>query len=103
MLPDLFLTTSPCRNRGPSSGGDGGSGSEGRDPPAQPNDPQQQQEMDLDPEKGQKRGRDSQEGASEMPSESHSTGLGTWITPNRPRPSPRTTFPFLTTGLIRVI
>ena len=70
----------------PSSGGDGGSVSEGRDPPDQPNDPQQQQqqEMDLDPEKGQKRGRDSQEGASEMPSESHSTGLGTWITPNRP-------------------
>ena len=60
----------------PSNGGDGGSVSEGHDPPDQPNNPQQQhqQEMDLDPEKGQgKRGRDSQEGASEMPSE--------WIRP----------------------
>ena len=70
----------------PSNAGSEDSGSGGRDPPGQPSDLQQQeqQEMDLDPEKGQKRGRESQEGASEMPSESHSTGLGPWITPNRP-------------------
>ena len=69
-----------------SNEGSEGSESGGRDPPGQPSDlhQQEQQGMDLDPEKGKKRGRESQEGASEMPSESHSTGLGPWITPNRP-------------------
>lgn len=41
----------------PPNGGAGSCGSGDRDPPNQPNDmrQQEQQEMDLDPEKGQKR------------------------------------------------
>lgn len=41
------------------------------------------QEMDLDLEKGLKRARESQEGASEAPSQLHSPGHRPWITPNK--------------------
>ena len=44
---------------------------------------QASQDMDLDPEKGLKRAREGQEGASEGETQLHSPGHRPWITPNK--------------------